>query len=140
MSFCTNKSNGMTDKLTDTVLVFSSDERKGKKYLGLWDTGAGRSGITKKVVEDLSLEKVRKEYVSGSHGGRDEEIYQIAMKLPINVTFDLETSLVDLSGAPGIDVLIGMDIIKHGDFVVTNYKGVTEWSFRMPSRGHLNPQ
>lgn len=140
--FCTNKSNGIIDKLTDTVLVFSSheDEKEGKKYVGLWDTGAGRSGITQRVAEGLSLETIRKQYVSGAHGGRDEEIYQIAMRLPINITFDLEVSMVDLSGAPGIDVLIGMDIIKHGDFSVTNYKGTTEWSFRMPSRGHLNPQ
>lgn len=32
-----------------------------------------------------------------------------------------------------IDVLIGMDIIKHGDFAITNVNGKTTFSFRTPS-------
>jgi hypothetical protein len=31
------------------------------------------------------------------------------------------------------DILIGMDIISAGDFVVTNYEGKTVFSFRIPS-------
>ena len=41
-----------------------------------------------------------------------------------------------ISGAPqGMDVLIGMDIIGAGDFVVTNRNGRTKLSFRIPSQG-----
>jgi hypothetical protein len=37
--------------------------------------------------------------------------------------------------AGGIEALIGMDIITLGDFSITNHKGVTCMSFRIPS-GH----
>ena len=36
--------------------------------------------------------------------------------------------------APGCDVLIGMDIISMGDFVLTHMDGKTEFMFQVPSR------
>ena len=32
-----------------------------------------------------------------------------------------------------IDILIDMDIIRHGDFVITNHRGTTTFSFRILS-------
>mgnify|MGYP003298516742 CR=1 FL=1 len=31
------------------------------------------------------------------------------------------------------DVLIGMDVIRYGDFTISNYNGKTKMSFRIPS-------
>ena len=36
--------------------------------------------------------------------------------------------------APGCDVLIGMDIISMGDFVLTHREGQTEFMFQVPPR------
>ena len=36
------------------------------------------------------------------------------------------------------DVLIGMDIIGSGDFAITNHKGKTVFSFRIPSIGRID--
>jgi hypothetical protein len=33
----------------------------------------------------------------------------------------------------GVDVLIGMDIIGEGDFILTNNDGHTDFSFTIPS-------
>ena len=38
----------------------------------------------------------------------------------------------------GFDALIGMNIIAQGDFAVSNYKGITVFSFRMPSLACLD--
>ena len=38
----------------------------------------------------------------------------------------------------GTDVLIGMDVINNGDFAVSNHGGVTKFSFRLPSQGHID--
>jgi len=39
-----------------------------------------------------------------------------------------------LPGGDGGDILIGMDIITLGDFVITNLNGKTKVSFRIPSK------
>ena len=38
----------------------------------------------------------------------------------------------------GADVLIGMDIIRLGDFSITNYQGITKMSYRTPSIKHID--
>ena len=37
-----------------------------------------------------------------------------------------------------IDVLIGMDIIRHGDFSITNTNSATTFSFRIPSVAEID--
>ena len=39
---------------------------------------------------------------------------------------------------PGLDVVIGMDIITRGDFAVTNLDGKTTFSFRIPSLADID--
>lgn len=41
-------------------------------------------------------------------------------------------------GNQGIDVLIGMDIITIGDFAVSNYRGKTQFTFRIPSQANID--
>lgn len=49
------------------------------------------------------------------------------------------TTVIDSEiGSQGIDILIGMDIIKLGDFAISNYKGQTQFSFRIPSQEHVD--
>lgn len=71
---------------------------------------------------------------------------QIPSKLySVQIRFgNLLIPFVRVSSLPGIssshDLIIGMDIISNGDLSVSNYKGKTMLSFRMPSLGCVDYQ
>ena len=70
--------------------------------------------------------------VYGVHGKEDSPTFLILLGLPNKVAFrNLRVTLGEL---PGSDILIGMDIISHGDFTITNHKNHTVCSFRTPSQ------
>ena len=102
------------------------------QYNAVWDTGATRSMITKRVVEDLGLPAAG--YSKVFHvGGVDDNVpgYYVNLALLTEVHFArvnvLQGKLLDT------DVLIGMDIINRGDFAVSNRDAATTFSFRIPS-------
>ena len=40
--------------------------------------------------------------------------------------------------SPGLEVILGMDVITQGDFSITNLNGNTVFSFRVPSLHRLD--
>jgi hypothetical protein len=63
--------------------------------------------------------------------------YFVDLGLPNGVTIrDVLVSCADLGD--DIDVLIGMDIIRHGDFAITNVNNHTTFSFRTPSMKEID--
>lgn len=60
------------------------------------------------------------------------ETYVIDIILPNNVIIQNVIGSCSNLG-DDIDMLIGMDIIRHGDFSITNKYGGTTFSFRIPS-------
>ncbi len=63
--------------------------------------------------------------------------YFINLTLPNHVTVkDVLVTGADLGN--NIDVLIGMDIIRHGDFSITNMNNSTTFSFRIPSISEID--
>ena len=133
----TLKSNGIMDALKTDALVLSNYRDKNKQYTpkmwrGLWDTGASQSSINQKIVDDLNLIPVGKANISTANGEVTANTYLVDIGLPNNVMVgNVVASCVDLG--EDIDVLIGMDIIKHGDFAITNKNKKTTFSFRTPS-------
>jgi hypothetical protein len=74
--------------------------------------------------------------VHGVHGLAQAETYLVNIALPNKVVFTgVRVTKGDIGGA---DILIGMDIILQGDFSVTNYGGVTKFSYRTPSIEHID--
>lgn len=74
--------------------------------------------------------------VRGVHGVKESETYLVNIALPDRVVF---TGLrVTRGNFEGGDILIGMDIINQGDFAVTNHKGTTKFTYRIPSQGHID--
>jgi len=67
---------------------------------------------------------------------------QTVNKYLVNVTLPNHLCCVGVPVAEGkvfgADVLIGMDIITQGDFAVTNKGGKTMFSFRYPSKEHID--
>lgn len=107
-----------------------------KQFVGLWDTGATGTVIQKRVADELGLSPSGRVLVRGvGKDGTPNEFetntYLINIYLPNKVALvGIKVSEGTISGA---EVLIGMDIIGCGDFVITNFNGKTMWSFRTPS-------
>ena len=98
----------------------------------IWDTGASKSLITSKVVNNLKLKAISIQSMSTpSDKNVPTNVYLINIYLP-NRAKIIEIQALE-GTLNGCDMLIGMDIINLGDFAVTNYNGQTMFSFRMPS-------
>lgn len=138
----TLKSQGILNMLKTDTLVLSTvrnskNDYTPKMWRGLWDTGASNSSITQRIVDDLSLIPVGKSNVSTANGIVPVNTYCIDIGLPNGVTVkNVIVSCCELGS--DIDVLIGMDIIKHGDFSITNINNKTTFSFRIPSTKEID--
>lgn len=107
------------------------------KFTALWDTGATNSLIRPEVTQALHLLSISMTTISTPTSKNEpSHIYLVNIYLPNHVSI-LKVNVVE--GIPGgCDMLIGMDIIGLGDFAVTNYKGHTTFSFRMPSMDEID--
>jgi len=105
----------------------------GEVYQAIWDTGATGTVITQKVVDECGLKPIGFTIVHTA-GGKVENCpeYLIAVGFQSGVRFSgIRATLGKISDHQ--NVLIGMDIITQGDFVITNHGGNTVCSFRVPS-------
>jgi predicted aspartyl protease len=102
-----------------------------KEFNCIWDTGATNTVISQKVVTECGLQPIGMTRVKGVNSESTKYTYLVNVILPNGV--GLAHLKVIESDIGGSDVLIGMDVISKGDFVVTNYKGKTVFSFRTPS-------
>lgn len=107
-------------------------ESEKVEFTALWDTGATQSAISQKVVDTLNLTQESSiEQVKHAFGSANNiPVYHVNITLP---------NRVELLGVPvsgdlyGQNVLIGMDIISHGDLAITSKDGKTQFTFRFPS-------
>lgn len=103
----------------------------------IWDTGATNSVITQAVVDACGLVATGMAKVDHVDGSSQAETYLVNIGLPNNVVFfGVRVTKGKFTG--GANILIGMNIINKGDFAVTNLKGITKFSFRVPSIGHID--
>jgi hypothetical protein len=108
-----------------------------RPFKALWDTGATRSMISQNVVDACGLISTGFEDTHHAQGTtKDVPVFLVNIQLPTDV---------QVIGVPalrgkfiGFDVLIGMDIITKGDFAVTNRKGRTKFTFRIPSQADID--
>ncbi|MGA2544306.1 MAG: SEC-C metal-binding domain-containing protein [Verrucomicrobiota bacterium] len=105
-------------------------------YKGIWDTGATGSVIMQRVVEELGLKPFGMTKVVGVNGEHVTETYYVSIGLPNGVGFS--SVKVTKGNILSADVLIGMDIISHGDFALTHFAEKTCFSFRIPSMGRID--
>lgn len=91
--------------------------------------------ITQRVVDALSLKPVSHTQVHDASGIRPSPVYAVTLILP-NIRLNIPFTTIGV--LPGVDMLIGMDIINLGDFSITNKNNNTIFSFRMPSQKHID--
>lgn len=109
-----------------------------KTYTALWDTGATSSSITKKVIDELNLISTGVTKIYHANGSDTVDTYMVNIILPNNVGFKcLDVTEGKLNGT---DVLIGMDIISNGDFIISNINDKTTFGFRLPSSNQISFQ
>lgn len=103
----------------------------------IWDTGASGTVITQRVVDACNLRPIGVIKTFTANGERLSEVYLVRLALPNRLNVNpLRVTHGELG--PDTDVLIGMDIISHGDFAVTNHGGQTTFSFRYPSMQRID--
>ena len=103
-----------------------------KDVAAIWDTGATKSVITQKVIDECGLKPIGMAKVYHAGGESLTTVYFASIFLPSKVVVpQLEMNKGVIAG--DAEVLIGMDIISQGDFAVTNKDGKTTFSFRTPS-------
>lgn len=134
----TQSYNGITRVLTSKVRVQQAFDLKlppptipTTEYKAIWDTGATGTAITHKVAAECGLKPTGMCKLRTPSGESDTHTYFVSLYLP-NMVCIPQIRVIEavLSDA---DVLVGMDVIAHGDFAVTNHQGKTYMSFRMPS-------
>lgn len=114
-------------------------EQDVKGYRAIWDTGATNTAVTPRVVSECGLIPIGQTKVVGVHGQKLSNIYLIDVCLPNKVVVpEITVSEVPGLTGEGDDVLLGMDIIGLGDFAVSNYRGKTWFTFRMPSQEDID--
>ena len=133
-SALTIRAKGLLKVLQSKVKIYPSGQKGNTEIIGVWDTGATNTAITKKVVDNLELIPSGKTLVNTAAGTTIQNTYTIDIKLPNGVLITGITANEAVLGTE-CDSLIGMDVINMGDFAISNHKGETCMSFRTPS-GH----
>lgn len=127
--------NVVRDLKTDAILLGNEREIKG---VAQWDTGASSTCISERVVSELNQPPIGVTIISTPAGQRQCNKYLVDIVLPNNVKVtDVEVIETEI-GTQQIDVLIGMDIITLGDFVISNNNGKTTFSYRFPSKKKID--
>ena len=128
-AFCVKNGN-ITNKLRSNVDIHYGG--KTCNVIALWDTGATNSCISMDVVNTLGLVMTGKIPMQTPSGDGVRNTYLVDITLPNDVQINDLMVCDSEIGAQGIGMLIGMDIITRGDFLVTNDQR-TVFSFRFPS-------
>lgn len=111
-------------------------EKLTDKVTAVWDTGATGSVITQTVVDRLGIQPISMVMVHGVGSSELSPVFLVDFYLPMGVVVQgLNVTQGQLVGA---DALIGMDVIAMGDFAITNFRGKTKMTFRVPSLADLD--
>lgn len=103
------------------ILTYNIKIQSNNKIMNvasLWDTGAATTCISKNVVKTLNLTSNEEVYIDTPSGRSKTKIYEIDIILPNEVYLKNIKVYETTIGDQGFDLLIGMDIISKGIFVL----------------------
>lgn len=104
--------------LTQVSVASADNEHCPADAIALWDTGAESCGISKKLAERLGLKPLKwKKVVRYADGTvKEENVYLVCFFFPPN---GYKATLYAFEfGDAAQDVIIGMEIIRHGRFEI----------------------
>ena len=143
---------GIASVLITPVFIWAAYDPQGegestfREYSAIWDTGATKTMVTQQVAEDCGLIPTAQSRVRGVFGAKKVNGYLVNIALPTqhlnrpqeNVAIHNLSVLEAPALTGGHNVLIGMDVIGKGDFAISNYRGRTMFTFRIPSQGDID--
>lgn len=143
MSVLNKEYHGLVNAIqTDCIVMPSIEEITQTKQLRytevasmVWDTGATNTLVSSQVVEALGLAPIEKSLVEGVGGIIESVVYNISIYLADNIVFKNVKALCSDIG--DYDLVVGMDIIAQGDFVISNNNGQVCFSFRYPPKDRI---
>ena len=103
----------------------------------LWDTGATKSCIKNGLAQQLNLPVVRSTKALSVDGPYVAKVYLASIGLPNRIII-AEIELLGCDDSLSFSMLIGMDVIVRGDFLVSTFGGMTTFSFQMPANRSLD--
>jgi hypothetical protein len=99
----------------------------------VWDTGADFTAISRRFADAADISFVDDAIVGGVGGqGQKATAGALALKMPSGLWYP-DKRVVACELPPGVDMLIGMDIIIQGDMHISTADGQTLFSFIYPS-------
>ena len=110
---------------------YPKDRRISINSMALVDTGATGSCISRRFAADAQLKPYKMGTVIGAHGIAIVPVYRIDVLLPNGILFT-NMEVAEFYGGNDFDFIIGMNILRKGDMALTNAKGKTVFSFRIP--------
>ena len=125
----TFKAPGLVPAIHMPVTIISG--AKSIQIQAVWDTGAMTSCISTRVASHLGLVPIGQNTHHSASGTFECIDYIVDISL-LNQVKIPDVRVSDFAGGPGIDALIGMDIITMGDLSITNAGQKTVMSFRIP--------
>jgi hypothetical protein len=99
--------------------VYISNGDKIKKYTCIWDTGSIETLISDQVVTDLNPDKHGYVYLKTIHKEQKSDKYLINLLLE-NHSKSMRLNCACFGQNDLFDVIIGMDIISYGVFLIEN--------------------
>jgi len=119
-------------KLLTEAEVFNSMRSENViRIRALWDTGAMLSAITPEIAKKLNLVSSNRIKVNGIGSSCIADIVLVSIRLP-NLVELKNARIAVLNLVKDVDMLIGMDIIRLGDFSISNGAEKTLFTFAMP--------
>lgn len=129
---------GLTSRLITDITIRPSQSDNAVATKALWDTGATNSCISKEIAQQLGLVSTGFRNVQTPSGEGLCSTYLVDVVLPNHVTIQDVVVCSTEIGSQGFDMLVGMDIILLGDFVITNKDKQTVFSFCFPAQIRLD--
>lgn len=120
----------ITNRLSISISVANYYTKAARVYNAIWDTGAMCSVITPKVFNELQLSQLSTIKVNGVNSANIAPVACVDFILPKMNFPKCYVTVCNIN--TDADILLGMDIIKQGDFLITN-DDETVLSFTMPS-------
>lgn len=124
--------NGLTRELITDIILFDSNINPIKEVKALWDTGANSTCLRADIANQLNLPIISYTTMQTANNIADNvPLYYLNIGLPNKIV--INNVLVPGANLCSTEMIIGMDIIGLGQFVISNYNNKTTFSFVVPS-------
>ena len=130
--FSKEYSSLVSELITEIKLFNPIDINTSINTIALWDTGAVISCIAPSVLKKLNLNPIDSITIEVVNSTERCDLVLVQVGLPNGLILPNIKPAVCNFSPPDVEFIIGMDIIKLGDFIISNSLQKTLFSFITP--------